>query len=321
MIACSVLEFRPDFGNLETFSLAIKVRLCAENFSCTTALTQFSKYDVANFGIYTAETVALKISLAIFFLRIVTVTTYRYVIYTACLTYTIYGVFYFFIAIFQCGDPTSYLLHEIEGTCISWKVLGPLAYLQASLNAVTDWVYAIMPIFLIWDLQMARSTKWSVCACLMLATLGSVASVVRIGYLSGLADKNNYFAATTPLAIWSIVESGLGIIAGSLATLKPLFQRMGMGTQKSQRSKPGNSHRLSYLKLDRSAENAPSRPGRHDVEELSEQDNMTSWKSGLSFITEAELPPMEVDGIRKTSEYQAISRPMPTRVRSDQSKY
>lgn len=33
-----------------------------------------------------------------------------------------------------------------------------------------------------------------------------------------------YLDSTYPIAIWSILETGLGIIAGSLATLRPLFR-------------------------------------------------------------------------------------------------
>jgi hypothetical protein len=49
--------------------------------------------------------------------------------------------------------------------------------------------------------------------------------MVRMAYIKGLASTSlSFFVEATNTAIWSTVEPGLGIIAGSLATLRPLFR-------------------------------------------------------------------------------------------------
>lgn len=70
----------------------------------------------------------------------------------------------------------------------------------------------------------------------------SAAVVVRFGYVKDFKNPDflctyngasrNYFTnmalgATLDIAIWSTVEGGLGITAGSLATLRPLFRIIG----------------------------------------------------------------------------------------------
>lgn len=84
----------------------------------------------------------------------------------------------------------------------------------------------------------------------MLGALGSVASLVRFVYIRELkvvttrffckiiSRCTTYFTATnlvtvqtTDLSIWSTLECGLGISAGSLATLRPMFRKLLQGAR------------------------------------------------------------------------------------------
>lgn len=51
----------------------------------------------------------------------------------------------------------------------------------------------------------------------------SSAVLVRLAYLPGFRDPE-FLYATVPIAIWSEVEISLGITAGSLPTLRPLYK-------------------------------------------------------------------------------------------------
>ena len=74
----------------------------------------------------------------------------------------------------------------------------------------------------------------------------SIAVVVRLPYVKDFKNPD-FLYATTDIAIWSAVEQGLAIIAGSLATLRPLFQqvsaRMGFSVTgaPTQRSRPARA--------------------------------------------------------------------------------
>lgn len=55
---------------------------------------------------------------------------------------------------------------------------------------------------------------------------GSTATIIRLPYTKSLEGyKGDFLYRTTDFAIWSTVEVGLGIAAGSIATLRPLMKQ------------------------------------------------------------------------------------------------
>jgi hypothetical protein len=175
-------------------------------------------------GLYILTTVALKISLAIFFLRIVVRTWQRRVIWTVTAIYTLYAIAFAFVAVFQCGIPTNFLIKEAVGICIHDDVLQPMNYVHASLNAISDWTFACLPIFVLWNAQMPRSTKILAGFLLSLGAVGSVISLVRIIYIPGLKTGPTFFDNAINIGVFSLIEPALGLNAACLATLRPLFK-------------------------------------------------------------------------------------------------
>jgi hypothetical protein len=53
---------------------------------------------------------------------------------------------------------------------------------------------------------------------------GSIATVIRIPFIHQLAHTTDFLFDNTDVAIWSTVEPGMGIVAFSLACLRPLFR-------------------------------------------------------------------------------------------------
>lgn len=89
---------------------------------------------------------------------------------------------------------------------------------------MTDWTFALLPLFVLWRAKLPLAMKISAGGCLALGALGSISSIVRIAYINGLAPSANFFAHAGSIGLWSLVEPGLGIVAASLATLRPLFK-------------------------------------------------------------------------------------------------
>ena len=177
-------------------------------------------------GLYILTTVALKISLAIFFLRIVVRQWQRRVIWIVTAIYTIYATAFAFVAVFQCGIPTNFLIKEAVGICIKDDVLQPLNYIHASLNAISDWTFAFLPIFVLWNSQMPRSAKISAGLLLSLGAVGSIISLVRIAYIPGLKTGPAFFTNAIDIGVFSLIEPAIGLNAACLATLRPLFKNM-----------------------------------------------------------------------------------------------
>jgi hypothetical protein len=53
---------------------------------------------------------------------------------------------------------------------------------------------------------------------------GSIATIIRIPYIHQLSHTTDFLFVNTGLSIWSTVEPGMGIVAFSLACLRPLFR-------------------------------------------------------------------------------------------------
>lgn len=52
----------------------------------------------------------------------------------------------------------------------------------------------------------------------------STATIIRLPYVYELTHTEDFLWASIPVAVWSSVEPGLGLVALSLATLRPLFR-------------------------------------------------------------------------------------------------
>jgi hypothetical protein len=114
-----------------------------------------------------------------------------------------------------------------------------ITYALAAVNAAADWAFGILPLFIVWDLEMKLKTKLLVAGILAFAAIGSTGTVVRMGYIHTLMDGNDFLYATVDIAIWSTVEPGIGIVAGSIACLRPLFRvwlwRLGLAPAPRER--------------------------------------------------------------------------------------
>lgn len=72
---------------------------------------------------------------------------------------------------------------------------------------------------------------------------GSLASVVRFIYISRVVSAGQFYSDLISLAVWSSLEVALGIAAGCLVTMRPLFRKFVLGLrnvcppENSQKSK------------------------------------------------------------------------------------
>ncbi|USW49414.1 hypothetical protein Slin15195_G027330 [Septoria linicola] len=181
---------------------------------------------IASFDLYVATMIFFKISLALFYLRIVMRTWQRYTVVATAVLNTVYGIFLFSAALFNCGDPSRYLENELKGVCMTVRTIYIIQLSGCIINATTDWIFAILPIFVLAKATMPLRTRVSAGFILLLACCGSIVSMVRIRYLEGLKPGPDFFSTAIDLCIWTIVECGLGISAASAATLRPLFHSL-----------------------------------------------------------------------------------------------
>lgn len=167
-----------------------------------------------------------KISIGLFLLRITINPIQRWIIYIVmCLT-VVSGVAFFLVTLLQC-NPISFFWNKFSqtGHCIPIDVIIGLTFFYSAVSVICDFTFAILPIFLVWNLNMSTKTKILLVPILGMACLASIAVLCRMGYVMDFKNPD-FLWATVDIAIWSDTEQALGITAASLATLRPLYRQL-----------------------------------------------------------------------------------------------
>jgi hypothetical protein len=119
---------------------------------------------------YLTTILFLKISLGLFFLRVVQSRWQRKVIYATMIVSTLIQSYHVFFFIFACGNPKYYPEHMLIGKCVSKRIQVDLAFEQAAVTTTTDFIFALLPIPLLWDTTLDLRSKFSVAFVLLLGT-------------------------------------------------------------------------------------------------------------------------------------------------------
>ncbi|OGM46624.1 integral membrane protein [Aspergillus bombycis] len=165
-----------------------------------------------------------RLSIAITLLRLTVERIHQWILYAVMALSTAVGIVFLFFAIFQC-QPVSYYWNRLsmEGHCLDMNSLLGVVYMYSGVAAACDFTMGLLPVSLIWRLQMDNRTKLAVAGILGIACIASAAVIVRIPFLSS-AKSPDFLHATTQISICSNVEACLGITAGSLATVRPIIR-------------------------------------------------------------------------------------------------
>lgn len=175
--------------------------------------------------LYIAGTTMLKVSLGLLLLRVLVKRWMKWTIWSVMGITIIFGVIYFFIVLFQCGNPKGFGKKIILGQCLSHATIEGTSYVHAVLTALADVVYAILPVVFLWNADFSRRAKISVGGILMLGSVACICTFIRIGWIHYLVlPTGAYIVTARGIAVLSGVELSIGLICISLATYKPLFK-------------------------------------------------------------------------------------------------
>ncbi|KAH6695630.1 hypothetical protein F5X68DRAFT_219990 [Plectosphaerella plurivora] len=194
---------------------------------------------------YSLTMIASKCSIAVFLLRITgTKKVHRYIIWGALAFSVVTTLAFFFVCMLQCKPISYFWTRSGNGSCFDIKVVMSLTYTFSSFSLLTDAIFTILPIFCVWGLNMSLRNKLLLIPIFFMGTVASSAVAVRFAYVKTFTDPD-FLWATLDIAIWSNVEMGLAISAGSLATLRPLIRitlnRLGFSTTGQYKNYKNNS--------------------------------------------------------------------------------
>ncbi|KAF2011409.1 hypothetical protein BU24DRAFT_435871 [Aaosphaeria arxii CBS 175.79] len=116
---------------------------------------------------------------------------------------------------------------KIEGGhCKAQSNITGFSFALSAVSIVTDWFCALIPIPLLWKVQMDKRIKMSVVALLGLGIFTSVGPLVRLSVTVNLSSTENFLHNAMDVAAWAQTEIGLGVIVGNLPALRPLLEKV-----------------------------------------------------------------------------------------------
>ena len=116
---------------------------------------------------------AIKASIAVMLLRLTTERTHRLIIWITIIITEVYALFFFFLFILQC-QPSSYFWTQWaggKGKCINPMITVNSTYAYSAITCAGDWIFAILPFFLVWKLQMEKRQKYLVALILAMGAM------------------------------------------------------------------------------------------------------------------------------------------------------
>ncbi|KAK6072309.1 cation-transporting atpase 4 [Seiridium cupressi] len=112
------------------------------------------------------------------------------------------------------------------GYCIDYNIIQGISYYISASSIITDWACAVIPCFIVWNLQMRRKLKISVVGILALGAVASLTTIIRLPYLGTYTATSDRYYQVCNIVIWSQIECGVGIIAASLPSLRRLVKNI-----------------------------------------------------------------------------------------------
>lgn len=124
---------------------------------------------------YCTSMILVKSSIACFLLRLTPDRAHRIIIYIAWGLTVLCGIAFFFIAMFQC-KPISFFWTRIVdpasgGFCVSIDTIVYVTYTYSAFSIITDFTFTLLPIWMVWHLQISLRTKFALLPILSMAAV------------------------------------------------------------------------------------------------------------------------------------------------------
>ncbi|KAI0165385.1 hypothetical protein GGR52DRAFT_581989 [Hypoxylon sp. FL1284] len=149
-----------------------------------------------------------------------------------------------FVLIFSCMPIPFFWDRSIPGECLDSDLIG---WMNAVGNLVTDLIVLVLPIPVVWRLNLKRGRKWAVIGIFGLGFFTCAVSIARMVFFAKLTADISW--DTVPVAAWGEAESASGLICSSLIALGPLIRRFSHRFRSDGRMSGSSSTPKKYSNL------------------------------------------------------------------------
>ncbi|RBQ70617.1 hypothetical protein FVER14953_03741 [Fusarium verticillioides] len=147
------------------------------------------------------------------------------------------------IVFVHCEDPRTTWNPAIVSKC--WhpnSYLGVLYFIGAY-SAVTDFILALLPWAMLWNLNMKNKEKFGVAFAMSLGVFAGAIAVIKCTKLKANATSTDPTYDVGELLFTACAENALIIMAACIPTLRPMLRKVFPSSAKSSE----NSHRLKNM--------------------------------------------------------------------------
>ncbi|KAL8659932.1 MAG: hypothetical protein Q9202_006887 [Teloschistes flavicans] len=132
-----------------------------------------------------------------------------------------YSFIQFLVIIFQCRPVNAaWNVDSVKGKCISLMLE---LEIMGILNAVTDVITVLLPMPMLWRLNLPWKQKWQVIATFAVAGFVCIVSIWRVPMEAGISLVDASYTDVTG-CIWSFAEVSVAIVCACLPTYRPLLR-------------------------------------------------------------------------------------------------
>ncbi|VUC29438.1 unnamed protein product [Clonostachys rosea] len=193
---------------------------------------------------YAATLVFVKSSICVTVLRIATGRVYIWTLRGLIILAVAMSSVGLIVIVVQCR-PTEAFWDSSKGTCMDKILPTILTYAASVSNVITDFVTATIPIILVRRLQMRAKLKIYAQLIMGLGILASIASIVRVPYSNAYLKPDDFIYQVSNIILWTVVECGVGIVAGSLPSLRAFFKSLA----KDKSTNPSGSYATDLVTI------------------------------------------------------------------------
>ncbi|OAA33919.1 hypothetical protein ISF_10050 [Cordyceps fumosorosea ARSEF 2679] len=198
----------------------------ADSISAAEASVAFRAWFICEL-LYGPLSAVVRTSILLFLLRLRPSRLDRIVLYACLTTIYIFTAVYFFLNLFQCSPPSFFWRQftevDLEGSCARPDMVPKAAIAHSAVSAPSDWVTALMAVRLMRRSMLDWRTKMVTMMFLSLGAVAGAAMIVRIPFVQLLEITPDFLHRTVDVAMWSVIEPCIGIVAGSLPFIRMLF--------------------------------------------------------------------------------------------------
>lgn len=178
----------------------------------------------------------VKLAVALVLLRLTSTKAQRWLLIGSMVVVVIWTVVMTVFASFLCAKAGS-SNYAGSATC------NFVGYFRTTTNIIIDYFYALLPIYILWNVKMSWRLKLSAIFLLGLGILASASTLVKLAVIIKLNHATG--TAVDPLhyqlLLWADIELGLAILAASLAAVRPLLIQWNIWKGSTNRSTKRNT--------------------------------------------------------------------------------